>query len=573
MPTWFQTITRLTPRFGRQTDLPVGGVAPVVSLFEASGDPAAPSASEPPDASDPNALPLLVEGPDEVAGVHAITRKTDYWFEREAHVIERQASQLAAEWAQRGLPRHDVPRTEPLEPEQVLAARCGQLFRDWPLRVRTKMQDAIAQGATVFGEHVITFGDRIGRLEAIAADLADREQRIERIKRESERDNRPARYERFVSAWLFWPVAVLLMAVEFAANFPVFRLLLPLEASLAKLSGTVADNIDDSSWLAGVELFFRNLAMSVEAFVVALVAVITLVLLGKQFGASLRPQLALDAADQPLAARTILSHQRQHRAVTILCGLGLSCVLAFLLLARGSIAATADARVVLDSVSLVAARAELAKAQVENDRGKITTGAGVVLMREESLLRHRDDASYARTVAANNWAIFLLNLGLIMTAVMLGFGYARADLGDRRGEHPDVVKLRDRCLELRQEQLEVLQQARAAAALADVAESRVLHLLRAHPLRNWESKARRLDGVIPHFRGENARLRGLDPANIKAFDEPPALQLPAIEAQPGFPEPEEFPRYRAERDELRMKLNAYVHRPSPFRFSTQVAAD
>ena len=80
---------------------------------------------------------------DGAGGVHAVTRNTDYWFEREIGVIERDARVAAEQWAARGLPRHDVPRTEPLEPEQVLTARCAQLFRDWQRRVRTKMQDAI----------------------------------------------------------------------------------------------------------------------------------------------------------------------------------------------------------------------------------------------------------------------------------------------------------------------------------------------------------------------------------------------------------------------------------------------
>ena len=49
-------------------------------------------------------------------GVHAITRKTDYWFNRELYQLEQEAKHLAADWAEKGLPRHDVPRSGVFEP-------------------------------------------------------------------------------------------------------------------------------------------------------------------------------------------------------------------------------------------------------------------------------------------------------------------------------------------------------------------------------------------------------------------------------------------------------------------------
>ena len=82
-------------------------------------------------------------------GVYAITRNTNYWFNRELAVIEHEASRLASDWAEKGLPRHDVRREGPVEPEQVLAMRCLELYRQWRDRVTIKMQDAIqsASGA------------------------------------------------------------------------------------------------------------------------------------------------------------------------------------------------------------------------------------------------------------------------------------------------------------------------------------------------------------------------------------------------------------------------------------------
>ena len=43
-------------------------------------------------------------------GVHEITKATNYWFDREVGALERDARALAADWASKGLPRHDVAR-------------------------------------------------------------------------------------------------------------------------------------------------------------------------------------------------------------------------------------------------------------------------------------------------------------------------------------------------------------------------------------------------------------------------------------------------------------------------------
>lgn len=45
---------------------------------------------------------------DAAGGIHEITRATNFWFDREVAVLERDARTLAADWAGKGLPRHDV---------------------------------------------------------------------------------------------------------------------------------------------------------------------------------------------------------------------------------------------------------------------------------------------------------------------------------------------------------------------------------------------------------------------------------------------------------------------------------
>jgi hypothetical protein len=82
----------------------------------------------------------------------------------------------------------------------------------------------------------------------------------------------------------------------------------------------------------------------------------------------------------------------------------------------------------------------------------------------------------------------------------------------------------------------------------------------ASPLAEWSAKVDRLEGVLPLFRGENARLRGMDPASILSFAVKPTLSLPIVEAERGFPEPTDFARLKEEFAVCRRDFGAAVAR-------------
>lgn len=523
--------------------------------FSGNGGGESPGAQLPSEDSDPES------GADiEAPGIHAITKNTNYWFERQVYPIERQAEAFAAEWAQKGLPRHDVPRTEPLEPEQVLEKLSGQLFREWQERVRTRMQDAIEDGSQRVGDAVATIRGAVGRLEAIQGESTELRTRIGRLKADAERDVRPVRYDQIIGGGIFWFAAVFLALVEFFANFPVLRLLLPMSTALAAAGQRAAENIDDSSWFAGPLMLFREMMMHFEATIVAFVAVIILVLLGKTLGGSLRPLLALSEKEHPLAAQTVRAHRRQHWLITGASIFGIAFVLCFLFFSRRDIARTTAERVKSEEVSLANARADQATA---TDPTKVAGSMARVLRGERTLLQRRDDADFAKTVQQNNFPILLLNLGLVLTAVVLGFCYKSEDLGDKRGEHPEIPPLRNRISAIEMEMIEVTREGRNAVSQAHMGISRVQHLLRANPLKGWQSKVERLESIIPRFRGENARQRGLDPANIRAFDAEPRLELPPVDDSFEFQEPEEFARLKTEFADVSQRFALVAPRATP----------
>jgi hypothetical protein len=497
---------------------------------------------------------------DDENGVYAITRKTDYWFNREMYQLEHEAKQLASQWAEKGLPRHDVERVGVLEPEQVLAMKCLELFRQWQKRVRTKMQDQIQTGSATLNRLIGESRSEVNALEATANERKNTRSQIDTLLQFKETDPTRVGYDRiFKNTFGFWIFAAILTVAEFTANFPVFRLLLPMDSTLAQLASTLGEAAESHTWLAGPLVLFQDILLHFEAFLVALIAVVILVLLGKTTGSSARSIVAFSAKESPMAATTIRAHRRQHIFVFTAGLLGIVSVLSFMYFSRAQIAATAQSRVHADSVSLrqamsdqQAAGSDLAKAPAAMQRVKDAT---------RTLQQHLDDAAYAETVQRINNAIVWLNVGLVLAAMTLGFVYKKEDLTDRQGEHPALKPLRARLLSLEREALGHARTARISMGGAAAQAGRINHLLESHPLREWQGKQDRLQSVILQFRGENARVRGLDPANIIAFSQPSRIVFAPVNEDEELRRPTELDQLLEELSEVEAefaRVSAYA---------------
>src|SRR2546423_2676982 len=286
-------------------------------------------------------------------GVHAITRKTDYWFSRQLYPLEQEAKRLAAEWAEKGLPRHDVARSGVFEPEQVLAMKCLELFRQWRRRVRVKMQDQIQTASSTLNRLIGESRAHVNALEATANERKNTRTQIESFQQFKEPEGARVGYDRILkSSFGFWAFATILTIAEFTANFPVFRLLLPMDSTLVTLASTLGEAAESHTWLAGPLVLVQDILLHFEAFLVALIAVVILVFLGKTTGASIRSIVAFSASESPMAATTIRAHRRQHSFVFVAGLLGIASVLSFMYISRAQIAETAQSRVRSDSVAL-----------------------------------------------------------------------------------------------------------------------------------------------------------------------------------------------------------------------------
>src|SRR3990170_3564447 len=447
---------------------------------------------------------------EEGNGVHAITKKTDYWFNRELYEIEQDARKFAAEWAEKGLPRHDVERAGVLEPEQVLGMKCLELFRQWRTRVRVKMQDQIQTASAGLSRLIAEARAEVSALETTNHERKNAQAQIEGFQEYREPNAKRVGFDRILkSSFGFWAFAIIITIAEFAANFPVFRLLLPMDATLVQVASTLGEAAEANTWLAGPMLLLQDILLHFEAFLVALIVVVILVLLGKTTGSSARSVTAFREVEHPMAATTIRAHRRPHLTVFAAGMIGIVAVLSFLYTSRGQIAETAQSRVSSDSVALAEAQAQQTAAG--NDLARAPAAMQRVTDATRTLQQHKDDAAYAITVQRINTAILWLNIGLVLAAMTLGFVYKKEDLTDTQGEHASLKPLRKKVHLLEREAIVHARAARIAMSGAAAEAGRIHYLMESHPFRDWQGKQDRLQNVIQIFRGENARLRGLDP--------------------------------------------------------------
>ena len=227
----------------------------------------------------------MEDATDLAGGIHEMAKATNLWFEREVVVLERDACTLAADWAGKGLPRHDVARTAPLEVEQFLAGRCAETFRQWTDRVRVTMRDRIAREAESIGDKLVELRASTTRIERLEGEIAGVDRRVQDLRLEAKEAAARVGFDPIFPGWLFfWFFAIALTVVEFFANFPVFRLLLPMKPALAKAAEDAAQDAISGDWWAGLALQMKEIVLHADALFVALIAVLVLVLFGKTMG-------------------------------------------------------------------------------------------------------------------------------------------------------------------------------------------------------------------------------------------------------------------------------------------------
>lgn len=474
-----------------------------------------------------------------------VIKGLDVGFGYELKSLEDEARRQAIEWAEKGLPRHDLEPLEPLEVEQVLAKRCVQVFSEWVRKVRTRMEDTIQREVQALGKNVLSLRKTVDSIRE------DRELLIAALT-EGVRSKPPASPGRPIwrlffpselgKSW-FWALMVLLVLADFVANVPVFmELLPPNEAANAQLKEWDED-ASGSLWLLPLRMF-AQMVVYPEATILAFSIIVFLVFLSHVAGTSLRTILAIRGTRADAQSAEVHEVRSRPWWPLGLSALGVLLTLSVLYVSRGAIHSLAQNRYQAAEERL---RDMNTAIETAASAGDASTVAHITAAREEvrgEVEQRRNRADYAATINGMNLPVLGLNMVLVIAAVVAG--YQRHSTNVSIGEEPPKVHVtvtderEQRILVLRRSLREQREAAMLLASEIETSIGKVQHLLLARPLLEWRGKADRLAAVIPMFRAENARHRAMDPRSIRAFSTPFEIEFPTVDPNVPFAEPASF---------------------------------
>lgn len=507
--------------------------------------------------------------------VHNVLKRTEVWFGYKAAAVEKEAAELAGVHADKGQPRHDLPRTQPLEMEVLLEQRAREVLSGWVDRVHRQLQGAIAAETEAIGTRLATARRAVANASSARAILGPRAPLPERVPTLRIFRNTPdaqsssaaapelaaeeIHAERHLKSLWFWLLMPLLMLADFFANHPVFVELFPantlLDQGFARWEETqLRDGL--SAW-HGIATMVKRAAVYPEPSILAGVVVLLLLFLGHTCGGHLRTVIALlkHRRDQGSAANEHTFRQSSWPAF----GAFVSAILIVGVLGFARAQVLPSATVRLQAAQTALANAEQAREQAATEGvgdSQMATRSRDVANARAEVRQRQEKQSFAAAIHRMNLPIAGLNLALVFAAILVG--YLREE--KRFSVVPHAVAAHVANRERRLADLSVEFGDRRAAAHQALDEVRggilrVEHLLAVQLLRDWHGKAERLRGIVSLFRIENARLRGLDVADIAAFRLPVSVSFVQPESdQLVLERPRALDAYRIECARLQDKL-------------------
>ncbi|HEX2206093.1 MAG TPA: hypothetical protein VHG93_00305, partial [Longimicrobium sp.] len=330
--------------------------------------------------------------------------------------------------------------------------------------------------------------------------------------------------ERHLKGYWFWPLMLLMMMADFFANHPVFVELFPANRLLDQGFAEWEERMLSDGLTAGHGLWtmVQRALVYPEPSILAGVVVLLLLFLGHTCGGHLRTLAALFRHRRGTVSSSNAHAFRQSAWPALGAFAGAALIVAMLGFARAQVLPAAEER-------LGTARQELATAQNERQAAQqadvselemAEKGRNVARAQAEVRLRE-ERRGYAAAIARMNLPIAGLNAALVLAAILVGY------LREERRFSVVPQSVTDRAANRARQQADLSvefgdRREAAHQALDEVRAGilRVEHLLAVQLLRDWHGKAERLRGVVSMFRIENARLRGLDVADIAAFRMP-----------------------------------------------------
>jgi hypothetical protein len=472
----------------------------------------------------------------EKTGLHDILTSCEIGFGYGLSSLEKFAIGLAQDHARAGLPRQDVPSNEELEPEQVLRARAAELFVEWVSKVRRKVQDQIQVAAVRVGDALVELRHTIDQLELATWNIKEAERLRRALDDPLAGVQTKVEHRRLLSNAVFWPMFIILSLVDWIANVPIFMQLLPHDPYADARSLAFAQGAERFGMWDGMHILAHRLTSSPEVSVLALGLVVILMFLCHSCGASLRKLMAYRRKDQPKIEMEISSHRRQAWIPFGLTLLALMGAILFLLIARTRIEQVTASQVAAAKEVLRKASDKLNGDTARNDLDQIQNDSDAKEDAQSQLDAAQNTYNYAAGIKGMNSALGILNLVLVAAATTMSYLHDKGNITELASEAPRALTLDAQLDGLRREAVALRARIRTLYATAEEGIAQAKYLGQSSPLREWTAKALRLNAVVPLFRTENARLRGIDVQLIKGFDK---LRNPEISepSQEPFPLP------------------------------------
>ncbi|MGH7477255.1 MAG: hypothetical protein ACRELD_13360 [Longimicrobiales bacterium] len=484
------------------------------------------------------------------SGLHAITAPLDHWFGLSVHHLEREARESAEEWAKAGLPRADVASDEELPVETALRKRANEIFTEWVQKVSTRVQDAIESHAQRAREALIGVRFNLDQAERARGTTAEARAEIETLQQADVGRQSSFGFRSYWGGFGYWAAITLLVLVDWVANVPVFQELLPQDAAAEGAWQQMAADAELRGNFGGLVRVWYRVLFAPDVAILALGVIIFLVVLAHMVGISARRILALRTDDVPEANRSVRQYRRQFWVPLGASLVGGVLVILFLYQARETIERLAAERRATVVAEIQQLDRELSEARERNDMEAVASLAQARPSREAELRLREERAAYAERIAATNTPIAILNTVLFLTAALLGYLKAKDNVVAKDPEDPRVADARNRLVEHERLERSSIESAHELAKNIDRELTSAEFLVSARPFEHWEGRRDRLGRAIELFRSENARLRGIDPANVAAFRERPAFSVAVPEAHNRFRLPADFDEIKQAHQQL-----------------------
>jgi len=495
------------------------------------GNETSPNGTPPPDAIrnaiavptvQPSESPATVPQPtddNEVdSGLQQVIKSTDSWFNSELSQLEQFAVAQGAEWAKAGIPRQDAPLKGELPIEATLKARASEIFQEWIARTKRKVQDSIQAAYAEATEKIVQFRHIFAQLERNTVEINATESLIRDREEELRSQQKTFGAQALLPKWLYWVIFPSVAIIDWIANVPIFTELLPSEFGRREIWRQLAANAQKSGALGGVKMLGERMLFHLDVSIFALGVVVFLMAMAHFAGSSLRRWLVLNPNDEPLLAPALKTHRRQTYAPFLLAVLGMLLAVSFLYGARRKL-------VEATTIGITQAQQEVEDAEKQVMEAKGPGGDLSKLpelqQRLNEVKSRRDDwrerDRFAKDIGMMNTPILLLNIVLALTAMTAAYCVTEPKVSEGKVLDPLIPELKSKVAALRLDVVDQRQSLRTLDTNIQAAISRAKYLASTRPLANSDAKARRLNSVVPLFRAENARARGVDPESIIAF--------------------------------------------------------